>query len=136
MAWVREHPHLPRQWAAELNAFKAEAEKLLGAALPSLPADPFAPGEAAPSRGEEPNGTACPGRQEAGHASTWAITIGAQECLVTACPPRRFSSTQPARPHFRQFLQSAPTPGDLLEQPAKSIRIDRETSVVVSMARV
>ena len=42
--WRDEHPN-PRQpgWSEELNMFQAEAEQLLNAALPLLPARPFAP---------------------------------------------------------------------------------------------
>ena len=42
--WRGEHPN-PRQpgWSEELNMFQAEAEELLNAALPPLPANPFAP---------------------------------------------------------------------------------------------
>jgi tetratricopeptide (TPR) repeat protein len=48
LRWRREHPN-PSQpgWSEELNMFQAEAEALLNAALPSLPADLFAPDQSA-----------------------------------------------------------------------------------------
>ena len=44
LRWRREHPNPAGPgWSEELNMFQAEAEDLLNAALPPLPADPFAP---------------------------------------------------------------------------------------------
>ena len=44
LRWRREHPNPAGPgWSQELNMFQAEAEALLNAALPPLPADPFAP---------------------------------------------------------------------------------------------
>ena len=44
LRWRREHPNPAGPgWSQELNMFQAEAEELLNAALPPLPADPFAP---------------------------------------------------------------------------------------------
>ena len=44
LRWRREHPNPAGPgWSEELNMFQAEAEELLNAALPPLPADPFAP---------------------------------------------------------------------------------------------
>ena len=49
LRWRREHPNpAGPEWSEELNMFQAEAEDLLNAALPPLPADPFAPDQ--PSR--------------------------------------------------------------------------------------
>jgi serine/threonine protein kinase/WD40 repeat protein/Tfp pilus assembly protein PilF len=41
--WRREHPNLPAQWTAELDAFQAEARALLDSPPPELPADVFVP---------------------------------------------------------------------------------------------
>jgi WD40 repeat protein/tetratricopeptide (TPR) repeat protein len=44
LRWRREHPNPAGPgWSQELNMFQAEAEELLNAPLPPLPADPFAP---------------------------------------------------------------------------------------------
>jgi serine/threonine protein kinase/WD40 repeat protein/tetratricopeptide (TPR) repeat protein len=40
--WRRDHPNLPAQWLAELNAFQAEAQALLDGPPLELPADVFA----------------------------------------------------------------------------------------------
>jgi tetratricopeptide (TPR) repeat protein len=40
--WRRDHPNLPAQWSAELDAFQAEALALLNGPPPELPADVFA----------------------------------------------------------------------------------------------
>jgi hypothetical protein len=42
--WRREHPNLPAQWTAELDAFRAEVRALLDDTPAELPADVFAPG--------------------------------------------------------------------------------------------
>jgi WD40 repeat protein/Tfp pilus assembly protein PilF len=41
--WRRDHPNLPGQWPAELDAFQAEAQAFLNGPPPELPADVFAP---------------------------------------------------------------------------------------------
>jgi tetratricopeptide (TPR) repeat protein len=44
LRWRREHPNPAGPgWTEELNMFQAEAEELLNAPLPPLPANPFAP---------------------------------------------------------------------------------------------
>jgi eukaryotic-like serine/threonine-protein kinase len=43
VSWLRDHPSLPAPFAAELAAFRAEAEKLLAVPRAPLPADVFAP---------------------------------------------------------------------------------------------
>ncbi len=48
--WLREHPNSAGPgWSEELNMFQAEAEALLNAALPPLPADVFAPDQPGPA---------------------------------------------------------------------------------------
>jgi tetratricopeptide (TPR) repeat protein len=41
--WRRDHPNLPAQWTAELDAFQAEAEAVLAAPADELPPDVWAP---------------------------------------------------------------------------------------------
>jgi hypothetical protein len=43
MKWRRDNSELPPQYAADVDAFQAEAESLLGGQLEQLPADVFGP---------------------------------------------------------------------------------------------